>query len=106
MVIREALTVAAAGMAVAAPLAWWSSRLVASQLYGVSAGDPATALAAVVLLGAVSFLAGARPVRPRRPRRAHPRPALRVRRRNRGTVDEGPAVEPMLSWLRGLPAGG
>jgi putative ABC transport system permease protein len=58
MVIREALTVAAAGMVVAAPAAFWLSRIVRSQLYGVAAGDPATAVAAVVLLGAVSLAAG------------------------------------------------
>jgi hypothetical protein len=40
MVIREALAVTAAGMAIALPAAGWLSRLVASQLYGVRSSDP------------------------------------------------------------------
>jgi predicted permease len=58
MVIREALAVTAAGIVIAIPTAWWLSRLVASQLYGVAASDPLIAAAAIVLLGAVSLLAG------------------------------------------------
>jgi putative ABC transport system permease protein len=42
---------------VAAPVAWWLSRLVASQLYGVTASDPVTAAGAVSLLALVSLLA-------------------------------------------------
>jgi predicted permease len=75
MVIREAMVVAAAGMAVAAPVAWWLSRLVASQLYGVAATDPTTAAGAVALLAVVSLLAGLVPSS--RAARVQPTTALR-----------------------------
>jgi ABC-type antimicrobial peptide transport system permease subunit len=75
MVMRETLALAAAGVAVALPMAWWLSRLVESQLYGVSAGDPLTAAAAVVLLAAVSLLAGLVPST--RAARVQPTTALR-----------------------------
>jgi predicted permease len=75
MVIRETLTVTAIGMLVAAPLAWWSGRLVASELYGVTASDPLTAAAAVGLLGLVSLLAGFVPST--RAARVQPTTALR-----------------------------
>jgi predicted permease len=75
MVIREALTVTAIGMLVAAPLAWWAGRLVASELYGVAATDPVTAAAAVGLLGLVSLLAGFVPST--RAARVQPTTALR-----------------------------
>jgi predicted lysophospholipase L1 biosynthesis ABC-type transport system permease subunit len=58
MVIREALVLAAAGIAAAIPVAWWLGRLVAGELYGVAATDPATVVSAVALLGLVSVLAG------------------------------------------------
>jgi predicted permease len=57
MVIRESLVLTAAGILLAAPLAWWLSRLVSSQLYGVAPTDPLTAVAAVTLLGVVCLLA-------------------------------------------------
>jgi ABC-type antimicrobial peptide transport system permease subunit len=79
MVIREAMVVAAAGWAVAAPVAWWLSRLVASQLYGVAATDPTTAAGAVALLAVVSLLAGLVPSS-RAARAAHDRAPLRVSR--------------------------
>jgi predicted permease len=75
MVIREAMVVAAAGMAVAAPVAWWLSRLVASQLYGVTATDPVTTAGAVFLLAVVSLLAGLVPSA--RAARVQPTTALR-----------------------------
>jgi putative ABC transport system permease protein len=75
MVIREALAVIAAGIAIAVPTAWWLSRLVASQLYGVSPSDPLTVAMAVALLGAVSLLAGLLPSM--RAARVEPTVALR-----------------------------
>jgi hypothetical protein len=75
MVIREALAVTAAGMAIALPAAGWLSRLVASQLYGVRPSDPLSVAAAVALLGAVSILAGLLPSR--RAARVEPTTALR-----------------------------
>jgi hypothetical protein len=62
-------------MALAVPLAWWLARLVDSQLYGVTAGDPWTAVAAVGLLGAVSLLAALVPSA--RAARIEPTAALR-----------------------------
>ena len=75
MVIREALAVAAVGMVLAAPVAWWLSRLVGSQLYGVTASDPLTAAGAVALLGLVSLLAALVPST--RAARVEPTQALR-----------------------------
>ena len=75
MVIREALAVAAVGMILAAPVAWWLSRLVASQLYGVAASDPVTAAGAVALLALVSLLAALVPST--RAARVEPTKALR-----------------------------
>jgi predicted permease len=75
MVVREALAVTAAGIVIAVPPAWWLSRLVASQLYGVTASDPLIAVAAIVLLGAVSLLAGLAPSM--RAARVEPTAALR-----------------------------
>ncbi|PYQ03925.1 MAG: multidrug ABC transporter substrate-binding protein [Acidobacteria bacterium] len=75
MVLREALALTAAGMAIALPAAWWLSGLVASQLYGVTASDPLTVATAVALLGAVSLLAGLLPSR--RAARLEPTVALR-----------------------------
>jgi ABC-type antimicrobial peptide transport system permease subunit len=69
------LLLAAAGVAVAAPVAFWLGRLVESQLYGVSATDPLTAAAAVALLAAVSLVAGLVPSA--RAARVQPTTALR-----------------------------
>jgi ABC-type antimicrobial peptide transport system permease subunit len=75
MVMKEALTVTVVGMLAATPLAWWLSRLVASELYGVAATDPATSAAAVTLLGLVSLLAALVPST--RAARVQPTTALR-----------------------------
>ena len=75
MVLRETLTLAAVGVAIAVPAAWWLSRLVETQLYGVSAADPLTVAAAVALLAAVSAAAGLLPAT--RAARVQPTTALR-----------------------------
>ena len=75
MVVRESLVLTAIGMALAAPVAFWLGRLVASQLYGVEAADPLTVLAAVTLLGAVCLLAALLPSS--RAARVQPTTALR-----------------------------
>jgi ABC-type antimicrobial peptide transport system permease subunit len=75
MVIRESLTLTAAGIALAVPVGWWLGRLVASQLYGVAPTDPVTAAAAVALLAAVCLLAGFVPST--RAARVEPTTALR-----------------------------
>jgi putative ABC transport system permease protein len=61
MVMKETLAVAAIGVALAAPLALWLGQVVSSQLYGVRASDPVTALGAVAVLAMVSGLAGLLP---------------------------------------------
>jgi predicted permease len=75
MVIRESLTVTGIGIVLAAPVAWWLSRLVANQLYGVAPTDPLTAAGAVVLLGVVCVLAALVPST--RAARVEPTTALR-----------------------------
>jgi ABC-type antimicrobial peptide transport system permease subunit len=55
--------------------AWGVNRFVSSQLYGVTATDPITIVAAAALLGAVALLAGYIPAR--RATRVNPTLALR-----------------------------
>ena len=75
MVIRETLALAGAGIALGVPAAWWLGRLVDSQLYGVTATDPMTAVSAAALLALVSVLAGLVPSS--RAARVQPTNALR-----------------------------
>jgi predicted permease len=58
LVLREVLLLAAAGMAIALPTAWWLGRFVESQLYDVAAMDPAAITVAMAGLGTVALLAG------------------------------------------------
>jgi predicted permease len=58
LIMREVLTVVAAGIAVGAPAALALSRLVQSQLYDVEPDDPASIVMATLLLAAVAALAG------------------------------------------------
>jgi predicted permease len=58
LVLREVVLLAAAGMAIALPTAWWLGRFVESQLYDVAAMDPAAIMAAMTGLAAVALLAG------------------------------------------------
>jgi len=58
LVIREVLIIAATGIALALPAAWWLARYVSTQLYGVEPTDPITFAGATVLLTAVAALAG------------------------------------------------
>jgi predicted permease len=61
LVLREVLTIAAIGVTIGLPAAWWLSRYVASQLYGVQPTDPLTIAGAVLLLVAVAAVAGLAP---------------------------------------------
>ena len=61
LVIREVLVIAAAGILVALPAAWWLGRYVSTQLYGVTPGDPLTIVTAVALLLLVALAAGVIP---------------------------------------------
>ena len=63
MVLRETLILVIAGIGIGVPVALASARLVSTQLYGLSAADPLTLSAAVVLLITVAALAGYLPAR-------------------------------------------
>jgi predicted permease len=63
LVMREVLTLAGAGVAIALPAAWALARLVEAQLYGVKPGDAVSSSLAVAALAAVALLAGYLPVR-------------------------------------------
>jgi predicted permease len=58
LVLREVVLLAAAGMVIALPAAWWLGRFVESQLYDVAAMDPIAIAAAMTGLAAVALLAG------------------------------------------------
>jgi predicted permease len=75
MVIREVITIAAIGVAIGLPAAWWLSRYVESVLYGVPPKDAMTLAGAVALLVLVSILAGLIPST--RAARVEPTTALR-----------------------------
>ncbi len=63
LVLREAITLILAGIAVAIPLAFALSRFITSELYGIQPSDPLSTIAAVLLLSAVSLIAGFLPAR-------------------------------------------
>ena len=63
MVLGETLTLVAAGVMIGVPAAWALSRVIASQLFGLSPHDPATLVSVVLLLFAAGFLAGYVPSR-------------------------------------------
>ena len=58
LVMREVLILVAIGLAIGLPSAIGLGRLVATQLYGVKANDPAMAGFAVLMLVAVAGAAG------------------------------------------------
>jgi predicted permease len=63
LVMREVLLLLAIGLAVGIPAALALAQYVSSQLYGVQARDPQTAVATMVLLTIVSAVAGLIPAR-------------------------------------------
>jgi predicted permease len=75
MVLREVMTVAAAGLAISVPCALAASRLVRSFLFGLEPNDPAAMITAVATLAAAAMLAGYVPAR--RASRIDPMNALR-----------------------------
>jgi len=75
MVLREALLLAAIGVAIGLPAAWAATRSISSMLYGLKPTDGATILAATSLMAVVAGLAGYLPAR--RAARVDPTVALR-----------------------------
>jgi putative ABC transport system permease protein len=75
MILRDCLIVAAAGIAIGAPITLWLSGVVRAQLFGVSPRDPVTVLVAIAGLVTVAMLAGYVPAR--RASRVDPVVALR-----------------------------
>ena len=63
LVLKHAAQLALAGMAVGLLCALWATRLLAGLLYGVSAHDPVTYAAVLILLAAAALLASASPAR-------------------------------------------
>jgi ABC-type dipeptide/oligopeptide/nickel transport system ATPase component len=61
MVLREVAVLAALGVCIALPLAFWLGKFLQSQLFGVQARDPSTMAASALGLGLVSILAGLGP---------------------------------------------
>ncbi len=76
LVMREGMTLAAAGMALGAGVAFGVSRFAASLLYGVRPTDPLTFVGIVLLLALATAVACLVPAR--RAARVHPMEALRA----------------------------
>jgi putative ABC transport system permease protein len=75
LVVRQGMAVVLIGVAAGLALAFWGSRFLAGQVYGVSAKDPLTFLAVPVVLLAIALLANYLPAR--RATRVDPLVALR-----------------------------
>ena len=75
LVLADLLKLAATGIVVAIPVAYFLGRLVQSQLYGVSAADPVILLSVVVLISLVALLSAVIPAR----RAATTQPQLALR---------------------------
>ena len=63
MVLRESLLLLGMGLAVGAPLAWWLSHYVSTQLYGVKPADVGTGVLAMAILAVVAAASGFVPAR-------------------------------------------
>lgn len=63
LILRQGMSLVAVGMAAGLAAAWGASKLLASQLYGVSANDPFTYGAVAFIVAAVAFLANYLPAR-------------------------------------------
>jgi predicted permease len=76
LVLRDALMMIAAGIAIGLPFVWALGRTVQSQLYGVKPTDPAAIMAAVFVLSAAAV--GAAFIPARRASSVNPTDALRM----------------------------
>ncbi len=76
LVVRQGLVLALLGVAIGIPAAVALTRVIASQLYGVTATDPATLAAAAVLFVSIALLACSIPAR--RATKVDPLVALRA----------------------------
>jgi predicted permease len=63
LIMREVMLLAGVGVMLGAPAAWFLSRLVESQLFGVKPADPPTILLAMIGIGAVAAISGYLPAR-------------------------------------------
>lgn len=75
LVLREVLLLVMIGLAIGIPVALLATRLISSQLFGLSGNDPLTLLGAAVVLTFVALIAGFLPAR--RASRVNPLVALR-----------------------------
>jgi ABC-type antimicrobial peptide transport system permease subunit len=75
MVLRETFRLVAMGVGIGLPCALGASRLLASQLFGLSWTDPATIAMAILMIFGTTLLAGYVPAR--RAARVDPMSALR-----------------------------
>jgi predicted permease len=57
MVLRESFVLVAAGLVIGVPVALLAARLISSQLYGLSPGDPPTLVGAAAILIVVALIA-------------------------------------------------
>lgn len=73
--LKDAARLACLGMAAGTVAALWLTRILASQLYGISAHDPLAYAGAFLLLSAAALIASA--MHARRAARADPLAALR-----------------------------
>jgi putative ABC transport system permease protein len=76
LVMRETLTIAVIGAVAGLPIAWWLSRFIESQLYGVTPMDGASVGGSVLALAAAALVAGLAPTR--RAVSVEPMRALRI----------------------------
>ena len=76
LALRQVLVLVAAGITVGAPAAFLASRLVRSQLYGLTPHDPTAIMVAIATLSLVAVAAGYIPAR--RASKLNPVTALRA----------------------------